>query len=67
MFGFATAIALGLYWLITSSKETTAIDIKVIRGLLEEERQQRRNIQTVLGVLDWLIDKFRGWGAPNND
>lgn len=62
IFGFGTAIALGLYWLITGSKETTATDIKAIRNLLEEERQQRQNIQVVLGVLDWLIGKFKKKG-----
>jgi len=55
----ALAVALIVIFLVTGSKETTATDIKAIRNILEKEQQQRQNIQVVLGVLDWLIGKFK--------
>ena len=56
LIAFFTLSVISVIWAFskkTDSQET------IVRKMLEEERQQRQNIQTVLGVLDWLIGKFR--------
>ena len=59
MLGFAAAIALSVYWLLKGHEETTSKDMETIRRILEEERQQRKNIQSVLIALDWVLTRFK--------
>ena len=51
-------VIVGIVWLITGHRDTTTEDIKAIRKMLEEERGQRQNLQSILTALDWIISKF---------
>ena len=60
------AIALGVIvsfiWLIFCQKpdaDTTSKDIKAIKQMLEEDRQQRQDVQTTLLVIGLILNVFR--------
>jgi len=56
------SVVMGFVWMFKYQEDPMEISLRNIEKILKGEQQQRQNIQVVLGVLDWLIGKFRGRG-----